>query len=319
MAVFTPVSLQDLTPWISSFSLGSVRSIKGIRSGIENSNFFVSTEKGEYVLTLFEKLTFDELPFYLNLMQHLARKGVKVAAPVPDQNGKILHSLHGKPACLVTKLEGDWQPEPEAVHCAQIGNMMAKMHLAGQDYPFQQPNPRGLEWWIKTVPLVLSYLPVDSSFMLQNELRFQEEFASSSLYWKLYRGPIHADLFRNNVMFDGSRLTGFFDFYFAGYDTWLFDVAVAINDWCIDLGSGELDQTRVRAFLDAYHAVRPFTLDECAAWKTILRGASLRFWISRLYDFYMPRDAEILTPHDPRHFERILKLRIAQPAPELVL
>lgn len=319
MAVFTPVSLQDLIPWISSFSLGSVRNIKGISSGIENSNFFVSTEKGEYVLTLFEKLTFDELPFYLNLMQHLARKGIRVPAPVPDNNGRILHSLCGKPACLVTKLEGDWQPEPGTIHCAQVGDMMAKMHLAGQDYPLQQPNPRGLEWWKKTVPLVLSYLPADSSFMLQDELRFQEEFAETGLYWKLFRGPIHADLFRNNVMFDGTRLTGFFDFYFAGDDTWLFDVAVAINDWCIDLESGELDPDRVRAFLGAYHAIRPFTLDECAAWKTILRGAALRFWISRLYDFYLPREAEILTPHDPRHFERILRLRIAQPAPELVL
>ncbi len=319
MAVFTPVSLQDLIPWISSFSLGSVRNIKGISSGIENSNFFVSTEKGEYVLTLFEKLTFDELPFYLNLMQHLARKGIRVPAPVPDNNGRILHSLCGKPACLVTKLEGDWQPEPGTIHCAQVGDMMAKMHLAGQDYPLQQPNPRGLEWWKKTVPLVLSYLPADSSFMLQDELRFQEEFAETGLYWKLFRGPIHADLFRNNVMFDGTRLTGFFDFYFAGDDTWLFDVAVAINDWCIDLESGELDPDRVRAFLGAYHAIRPFTLDECAAWKTMLRGAALRFWISRLYDFYLPREAEILTPHDPRHFERILRLRIAQPAPELVL
>lgn len=138
---------------------------------------------------------------------------------------------------------------------------MAKMHLAGQDYSLQQPNPRGLEWWKKTVPLILSYLPVKTSFMLQDELRFQEEFASTNLYWKLYRGPIHADLFRNNVMFDSTRLTGFFDFYFAGCDSWLFDVAVAINDWCIDPGTGELDSVRVRAFLDAYHAVRPFTLE----------------------------------------------------------
>lgn len=319
MAVFTPVSLQDLIPWISRFSLGAVKGIRGISSGIENSNFFVTTEKGEYVLTLFERLTAEELPFYLLLMQHLARKGIKVPAPIPDKKGNILHSLCGKPACLVTKLEGDWLPEPKAVHCAQVGDMMARMHLAGQDFPLQQPNFRGLEWWRKTVPLVHSYLPVNASFMLQDELRFQEEFAASELYWKLYRGPVHADLFRNNVMFDGDNLTGIFDFYFAGCDTWLFDVAVAINDWCIDLESGELDQTRVRAFLDAYGSVRPFTLDECAAWKAMLRGAALRFWISRLYDFYLPRDAEMLTPHDPRHFERILHLRITQSPPELVL
>lgn len=318
MAVFTSVSLQDLTPWISSFSLGQVHSIKGISSGIENSNFFVNTDKGEYVLTLFEKLTANELPFYLNLMQHLAKKGVKVPAPIPDKKGRILHSLCGKPACLVTRLEGDWQPEPKPVHCAEVGDMMAKMHLAGRDYSLEQPNLRGIDWWRKTAPLVQDFLPAEASLFLQNEMRFQEEFADSDLYWKLFRGPIHADLFRNNVMFDGDKLSGFFDFYFAGCDTWLFDVAVAINDWCIDLETGELDETRVRAFLDAYHAIRPFTLDECAAWKAILRGAALRFWLSRLYDYYMPREAEMLTPHDPRHFERILRLRVAKPAPELI-
>lgn len=318
MAVFTSVSLQDLTPWISSFSLGRVHSIKGISSGIENSNFFVNTDNGEYVLTLFEKLTADELPFYLNLMQHLAQKGIKVPAPIPDKDGRILHSLCGKPASLVTKLEGEWQPEPKAVHCAEVGDMMAKMHMAGRDYSLEQPNLRGIDWWKKTAPLVMDYLPVEASLFLQNEMRFQEEFADSDLYWKLFRGPIHADLFRNNVMFNGEKLSGFFDFYFAGCDTWLFDVAVAINDWCIDLETGELDAIRVRAFLDAYHAVRPFTLDECAAWKAILRGAALRFWLSRLYDYHMPREAEMLTPHDPRHFERILRLRVNKPVPELI-
>ena len=319
MAVFTPVSLDDLVPWMASFSLGTAKDIRGISSGIENSNFFVTTEKGEFVLTLFEKLTFDELPFYLNLMQHLAKKGIKVPAPVPDNNGRILHTLCGKPACLVSKLEGDWVPAPKPVHCAQVGDMMAKMHLAGRDYPLEQPNLRGIAWWRKTVPEVLPFLSTEASFLLQNEMRFQEEFAASTLYWKLFRGPVHADLFRNNVMFDGDELSGFFDFYFAGCDTWLFDVAVAINDWCIDLETGEFDMNRVRAFLDAYHAVRPFTVDECAAWKAILRSAALRFWISRLYDFHMPREAQILTPHDPRHFERILRLRVALPVPELIV
>ncbi len=318
MAVFTPVSLQDLTPWIASFSLGKVHRIEGISSGIENSNFFVNTEKGDYVLTLFEKLSFDELPFYLNLMQHLAGKGIKVAAPVPDGKGRILHTLCGKPACLVTKLEGEWPVSPGPVHCAEVGDMMAKMHLAGSDYPLKQPNLRGIEWWRETVPLVQGYLDSKTSLFLQNEMRFQEAFANSSLYGKLFRGPIHADLFRNNVMFTGEQLSGFFDFYFAGCDVWLFDVAVAVNDWCIDLDTGELDDLRVRAFLDAYHAVRPFTLPECEAWKAVLRGAALRFWLSRLYDYYRPREAKMLTPHDPRHFERILRLRILQSVPELI-
>ena len=319
MAVFTPVTLQDLSPWMESFNLGGVNAVKGISSGIENSNFFIYTDSGEYVLTLFEKLTFDELPFYLNLMKHLAAKGIKVPAPVPDKSGNILHSLCGKPACIVTKLEGNWVPEPGVAHCIAVGDMMARMHLAGRDYPLEQPNPRAFDWWEKTVPEVLPYLPAGPSLMLQNEIRFQEEFHESPLYWKLFRGPVHADLFRNNVMFNGEELTGFFDFYFAGCDTWIFDVAVALNDWCINLETGVFDMARANAFLKAYSAVRPFSVEESAAWRPILRGASLRFWLSRLYDFYLPRDAEMLTPHDPTHFERILRLRISEAIPELPL
>jgi homoserine kinase type II len=148
-------------------------------------------------------------------------------------------------------------------------------------------------------------------------MQYQEEFAASATYHAITQGPIQADLFRNNVMFDGERLTGFFDFYFAGCDTWLFDVAVTVNDWCIDLGSGALDTARVRAMLTAYHATRPFTDAEKQAWQAMLRASALRFWLSRLYDFHQPREAEMLTPHDPAHFERILRQRIDKPIPEL--
>ncbi len=319
MAVFTPVSLQDLKQWVSQFPLGEALAIKGISSGIENSNFFVTTESGEYVLTLFEKLGFDQLPFYLNLMRHLAQRGVLVPEPVANLRGEILGALHGKPASIVTKLQGSHQMAPRPVHCAAVGAMLARMHLAGRDFPLQQPNLRGLEWWKQTAPVVLPYLDEANRALLNAELQFQEEFATSEPYRRLTRGPIHADLFRNNVMFDGERLTGFFDFYFAGCDSWLFDVAVTVNDWCIDPGSGELDADRVRAMLDAYHTVRPFDAAERAAWQPMLRAAALRFWLSRLYDFHLPRDAEMLTAHDPAHFERILRLRIAVPAPALAV
>ena len=319
MAVFTSVTLEDLKPLLAGFNLQPVIDIRGISSGIENSNFFIVTKDEEYVLTLFEKLTHDELPFYLNLMRHLAEKGVKVPAPIADKAGNILHTLCGKPACIVTKLAGDWVRNPKPIHCAQVGAMMGKMHVAAKDYPMSLPNPRGMSWWIQVVPQILPYIPDDAGKLLQSELSFQKEFQQSSLYALLPKGPVHADLFRNNVMFDGDRLTGFFDFYFAGDDTWLFDVAVAINDWCIDLETGVLDMPRVRAFLDAYQAERPFTETESMAWQATLRSAALRFWLSRLYDFYMPRKAELLKPHDPKHFERILKLRIADPAPQLTL
>ncbi len=319
MAVFTHVTSQDLDSLLINFSLPPVIAIRGIRSGIENSNFFIITKDNEYVLTLFEILTYQELPFYLNLMRHLADKGVKVPAPVADKTGRILHILCGKPACIVTKLAGNWLPAPKPIHCTQVGAAMAKMHKAGHDYPISQPNPRGIAWCVKTAPQVMPYIPEDAARLLQSELEYQQIFQQSSVYGRLPKGPIHADLFRNNVMFDGDNLSGFFDFYFAGVDTWLFDVAVAVNDWCIDLETGELNLPRVRAYLDAYHAERPFTRDEEISWQATLRSGALRFWLSRLYDFYMPRKAELLTPHNPKHFERILKLRITESPPALIV
>lgn len=309
MAVFTPVSLADLDSWIEQFPLGKVLGIKGIASGIENSNFFIQTEAGEFVLTIFENLSFEQLPFYLKLMRHLADHGVLVPAPIANDQGELVVALHGKPAAIVSKLEGCSQMEPRKNHCAEVGAMLARMHRAGQDFSIRQPNLRSLDWWHETTPKVLPYLSDELQHLLRAEIHFQDAFDSTPIYRALPRGPIHADLFRNNVMFDGDRLTGFFDFYFAGCDTWLFDVAVTVNDWCIDLNTGALDQARVHALLAAYHAVRPFTEEEAIAWQPMLRAAALRFWLSRLYDFYQPRDAEMLTPHDPAHFERILRLR----------
>lgn len=317
MAVFTPVTLDELRVWTAQFPVGEASSLRGISSGIENSNFFVGTATGEYVLTIFEKLGFEQLPFYLNLMRHLAERGVLVPAPVPTLQGELMAPLHGKPAALVAKLEGGHEMNPRPVHCAAVGAMLARMHVAASDFPLQQPNLRGLSWWNETAPLVLPFLDEAGQHLLRSEMHFQQSFAASPTCHQLPRGPIHADLFRNNVMFDGERLTGFFDFYFAGVDTWIFDVAVTANDWCVDLDSGALDAARLSALLNAYHAVRPFTAEEHDAWAAMLRAGALRFWLSRLYDLHMPREAEMLTPHDPRHFERILRQRIAHAAPPL--
>jgi len=317
MAVFTAVTLDDLTQWIKQFPLGQALALNGIASGIENSNFFLTTERGEYVLTVFENLDFEQLPFYIQLMRHLAERGIPVPAPVANAHGELVVALHGKPAAIVSKLDGSSQMDPQPVHCAEVGTMLARMHLAAQDFPLSQPNLRGLDWWRATVPAVLPHLSDENARLLREEIALQEECAASPAYARLPRGPVHADLFRNNVMFVGEKLSGCFDFYFAGVDTWLFDLAVTVNDWCIDLATGQLDPARVRALLDAYRAVRPFTGDEMAAWPTLLRAAALRFWLSRLYDLHVPRAAELLTPHDPTHFERILRERIATPAPGL--
>ncbi|MYN07295.1 homoserine kinase [Pseudoduganella aquatica] len=317
MAVFTPVSLDDVSQWITQFPLGKPVAIKGIASGIENSNFFLTTERGEYVLTIFENLSFEQLPFYLNLMRHLADRGVAVPAPIANADGQLVVPLHGKPASIVTKLVGKSQMDPQPVHCAEVGAMLAKMHVAALDYTGTQPNLRGLDWWNWATPQVLPFLSDAEAHLLRAEMHFQEAFYGCDTYKQLQQGPVHADLFRNNVMFDGDKLTGFFDFYFAGCDSWLFDVAVTVNDWCIDLDTGVLDTARVRAMLDAYHAVRPFTEAEQTAWQPMLRAGALRFWLSRLYDLHQPREAEMLTPHDPTHFERILRERIAVAAPAL--
>lgn len=320
MAVFTPVSESDLTPWMRDYALGDVTALRGITSGIENSNFFLNTTHGEYVLTIFEKLTAEQLPFYLDLMGHLAEHGVPVPAPAVRHDGARFGMLHGKPAAIVSKLAGAAELAPRAAHCVEVGQMLARMHLAGRSYPRYQPNLRSLPWWRENVPAIAPFLGVEQRALLESELAHQGEVFASPQYAALPEGPCHCDLFRDNVLFvhgeDGAppRLGGFFDFYFAGCDKWLFDLAVTVNDWCVDLDSGALDPVRTEALLRAYQTVRPLTPEERACWPDMLSAAAYRFWVSRLYDFYLPRAAEMLKPHDPTHFERILRARIAAPA-----
>jgi homoserine kinase type II len=317
MAVFTEVSEDEANALLRKLKLGELRQLRGIQSGIENTNYFVTAVdvlgEREFVLTLFERLTAQQLPFYLHLMKHLAQRGIPVPDPAADANGDILHTVAGKPAALVNKLAGGHELAPTADHCAQVGAMLARMHLAGRDYNRQQPNLRGLPWWNETVPVVLPFLEPAQATLLRAELAYQNHIAASAAYAALPRGPIHADLFRDNVMFDGGRLTGFFDFYFAGVDSWLFDIAVCLNDWAIDLPTGAHDGERARAFLAAYAAERPLAAAERQLLPAMLRAGALRFWISRLWDFHLPREASLLKPHDPTHFERVLRQRVQQP------
>jgi len=311
MAVFTEVSEPQAAELMQTLNLGTLTGLRGIQGGIENTNYFATTDKGEYVLTLFERLNFKQLPFYLHFMKHLAERGIPVPDPAPNRNGDILHSLNGKPAAVVNKLEGKSQLAPMNVHCAGVGGMLARMHLAGADYNRSQPNLRGLPWWNETVPVVLPYLTLDQAALIRSELAFQNHTAASSAYAALPRGPVHADLFRDNVMFNDEHLTGFFDFYFAGVDTWLFDLAVCLNDWCVDLRSGRHEAERAKAMIDAYQQVRPLSSAERQMLPAMMRAGALRFWISRLWDFHLPREASMLMPHDPSHFERIVRERVA--------
>ncbi len=317
MAVFTEVSEQEVQSFIEPLQLGRLQSLRGIGAGIENTNYFVSTDTGEWVLTIFERLSFEQLPFYLRLMQHLALRNIPVPLPRADARGEILFQLKGKPAAVVNRLAGGHQLAPGLHHCRQVGAMLARMHLRGQDFPLSQPNLRGLPWWEQTVPLVLPFLSTETAALLTGELAFQQALARSAAYQSLPRGPVHADLFRDNVMFDGApgqeTLSGFFDFYFAGVDTWLFDLAVCLNDWCIDLASGALQVERAQAFVAAYESVRPLSAAEHRLLPALLRAGALRFWVSRLWDFHLPREASMLKPHDPAHFERVLRERIDHP------
>ena len=310
MAVFTEVPFNTASQLLSDLKLGTLSTLEGCKGGIENTNYFASSDLGDYVLTLFERLTAEQLPFYLHLMKHLASKGIPVPDPQADKNGDILHSVMGKPAAVVNKLRGKSQLQPTAAHCAGVGHMLARMHTAGRDYPRAQPNLRALSWWNETVPVVLPHVTPDQAALLQSELAYQNHVHASAAYAALPRGAVHADLFRDNVMFEGETLTGFFDFYFAGVDAWLFDIAVSLNDWCIDLATGQRDADREAAFLQAYQTERALSAAELQLLPAMQRAGALRFWISRLWDVHLPREASMLTPHDPTHFERVLRSRL---------
>ncbi|MFT4194913.1 homoserine kinase [Ottowia sp.] len=325
MAVYTEVAFDEAAALLGALDLGELTALRGIEGGIENTNYFATTTEGEWVLTLFERLTHAQLPFYLHLMKHLARHGVPVPDPQAKREGArvgpgedaILHTLCGKPAAVVNRLRGKSELAPGPAHCAAVGHMLARAHLAARDYDRRQPNLRGLAWWNETVPVVLPYLDAAQSALIRAELAYQNHVAAGSAYAALPRGAVHADLFRDNVMFTGTAeqpaLSGFFDFYFAGVDTWLFDLAVTLNDWAIDLLTGRTDAARTRALLDAYQAVRPLTGAERRLLPAMLRAGALRFWLSRLWDFHLPREASMLKPHDPTHFERVLRRRVTTP------
>ncbi|SEA39634.1 homoserine kinase [Variovorax sp. YR216] len=331
MAVFTEVGFDEADALVQRLGLGPLRELRGIEGGIENTNYFATTASGEFVLTLFERLGAEQLPYYLCLMKHLAARGLPVPEPVadpavapPDGHAlsipanapcELLHTVAGKPAAIVQRLQGKSELAPTARHCGELGRLLARMHIGARDFPRIQPNLRGLHWWNDTAPVVLPYLEAPQAGLLRSELAYQNHIAESSSYAALPRGPVHADLFRDNAMFDthasveAPKLTGVFDFYFAGTDTWLFDIAVCLNDWAIDLQTGRHDNARADALLAAYASVRPLTGAERALLPAMLRAAALRFWISRLWDFYLPREASMLKPHDPAHFERVLRER----------
>jgi homoserine kinase type II len=309
MSVYTSVSHAQLSAWLKAYELGELEKLEGIPKGIENTNYFVTTSTGRYVLTLFEKLRPEELPFYLGLMTHLADHGIPAPKPIANHTGEVLAQLCGRPAIIVPRLAGTDVETPAASHCEAVGVMLARMHVAGAGYANTMPNPRGLHWWRGAALEITPHLASADATMLAEELRFQSLYRLEDLP----RGAIHADLFRDNVLFDDGRIGGIIDFYFACTDALLFDLAIAVNDWCV-LPDLTLDPLRTSVLVGAYRRYRPTTALERGAWPTMLRAAALRFWISRLFDLHCPRPGELTFAKDPEHFRRMLALRIAHHA-----
>jgi len=304
MAVYTALTDSDLERFLGRYDVGRLVDFSGIRDGVENSNFFVTTERDRFVLTIFEKHPAEEVPYFLNLTAHLSEHGVPCAHPIADTQGQYLQSLQDKPAALIERLPGATLDAPGVSHCAAAGDALGQMHVAGFSFPQRHANERGPAWWFRTARELAHVLDAENRAVLDEECAYQRSFRGVSLP----RGTIHADLFRDNVLFDGDALAGMIDFYYACDDFLLYDVAIAVNDWCT-AADGHLEPERTRALLDAYHARRPFDPAEAGAWQLMLRAGALRFWLSRLLDLHFPRPAEVPHVKDPDEYRRILRAR----------
>jgi len=315
MAVFTELAAEDFVALLADFDLGDFVAYQPIAAGIENTNYYLDTTRGQWVLTVFERLAADQIPFYLELCEHLAKKGCRVAQPQKNKKGELFSFVKGKPFSIANRIAGVEAQSMGLAECRSMGQLLAQMHLATRDFPLFQKNLRGLAWWLETLPKVLPHIPATLQTLLSSEVAYQKALSETPDFKALEVGACHCDLFRNNALIanpgtEGATVAGVFDFYFAGCSPLLFDLAVTVNDWCVDLTSGAFVAEKLEAFLRAYIAVRPLTDTERRLWRDMLRAAALRFWMSRLFDFYLPRKASLLKPHDPTHFERILKDRL---------
>lgn len=302
MSVYTEVERDDLIAFLADYSLGELVSFRGISEGIENTNYFVTTTESEYVLTLFEQHDFDELGYFLHVMSFFYEHGIPSAHPAADKNGDYLKMLCGRPAALVVRLNGRGVDDvANLAQCRAIGDIMGRMHLAGQDFPFRQPNPRGAQWREQTAAALAEHLSEEENTLISEELKAQRNYDSLGLPW----GVTHTDLFRDNALFDDDTLKGIIDFYYACDEYLTYDLAVAINDWCVD-EHGLVDPERYRELMQAYLQHREFTEEEIRNWNLMLRAAALRFWLSRLQDKLFPREGEMTQIKTPEVFSQIL-------------
>lgn len=306
MSVYTRIEQRELEEFLANYPLGTLLEFSGISAGIENTNYFVTTTHGKFVLTLFESTPAEHLPYFLNLMAFSAEHGVPSAHPLADNAGHYLRALKARPAALVRRLEGSNVEQPNLAQCAAVGDALGHLHTVGQNFTGQRENDRGPRWREATAARVLSRLGGNDAALLRDEMDFQARHANVNAP----SGVIHADLFRDNVLFVGNTLTGMIDFYYACNDLLLYDLAVTVNDWC-SREDGALDAVKLSALLAAYLGRRPLQNGEAAAWPVMLRAAALRFWLSRLHDLHFPRKGEMTHTKNPDVFKHILCARRA--------
>ncbi|MFV1983968.1 MAG: homoserine kinase [Thiohalomonadales bacterium] len=306
MSVYTSIEQSELEDFLSHYTLGDLVSFEGISAGIENTNYFVYTSTGKFVLTIFETVKEHDLPYFLDLMAYLAEHNFPSAHPVADDTGHYLRKLKSKPAALVHKLHGSHIKQANLQQCQAVGKALGHMHAVGQQFTGQRDNQRGFKWWGDSSKKVINKLPKEQQVQLQTEIEFQNQHQNEMLP----RGVIHADLFRDNALFNEDKLTGIIDFYYACNDILVYDLAITVNDWCVQ-EDGELNNEQVVALVNSYQTERPLNPLEINSWPAMLRAAALRFWLSRLLDWHFPRDGELTHYHDPEVFQRILTSRIA--------
>ncbi|WP_044413835.1 homoserine kinase [Thiomicrospira microaerophila] len=301
MSVYTLIERQQLSEFLYAYDVGQLVDFEGISAGIENTNYFVDTEKGRFVLTIFEHHTHQELGYFLDIMAFMAEHQIPTAHPKADRQGHYLQTLSDKPAALVERLTGKTLEQPDAFQCAVMAKSLAQFHLAGMGFDRYRANDRDLSWAQSVIAQIQSLMSPEDQVLAGNEFAFQE-----AIDWTgLPQSVIHADLFTDNAMFEGQRLTGIIDLYYACHGACLYDLAVMVNDWC-RTDAHELDQAKLQAVLSAYQTVRPLTEAEQKAWSAALRMAALRFWLSRLKDQLIPREGEITMIKNPAVFKDLL-------------
>jgi homoserine kinase type II len=304
MSVYTSVDLARLEQFLMRYDLGKAVDFKPIAAGITNSNSALETEHGQFVLTLYEHHSDDELDYMLLLQRHLAKHGLRCSEPVKDRRGEFYSSLNNRPAAIIRRLPGEVQARPDVEQCALIGAELAKFHLAGQNFEQVRVNPRGLDWIIAVRDMLQDYLDYDDQQAIESSLLAARDFNIETLP----RGAIHADLFHDNALFDGPTLGGILDFDYACTDYFVLDIAVLLNDWCIDQNY-QLVDTRVRAVIEAYQQERSLEPAEIRALPLMLRLAALRFWLSRLYDKTFPLSGELTFVKCPDQLRDMHRLR----------